>query len=265
MKKFLSLLLVITVLLSFTACSSACEDIELSKDTITFTKQGQSKGINVTTDPKDTSDEVTFESDDEDVATVDKDGLVRAEGPGETTIIVRCGDEVAYCEVICDFEGGSSRNDEPEEPDEPDDPDAPDNGCDTCGDTGVCPECHGNYRCEKCSDTNGNCSRCDGKGEIVCRTCEGEPDECRVCGGDGIYTESDKTGEKPSNVPTGGGYAGIEWGTECKECMDGKDCAKCNGTAIEDCPDCNYGYCPECNGTKIICDECDKGQCPDCT
>lgn len=262
MKKIIAIMLVCLLTLSFVGCSRACEDIELSKDSITFTKQGQSKGIRITTDPKDTTDEVEFESDDEDVASVDEDGLVRAEGPGETTIIVRCGDEVAYCEVICDFEGGGGRKDEPEDPDDPDDPD---NDCDTCGGSGKCPDCRGNYLCENCSDTDGDCPRCNGNSVITCRTCDGEPDDCRTCGGDGIYTESDKTGKKPSSNSSGGKYGDIEWGVTCSDCNDGKDCPKCNGTGEQDCPDCDNGYCPECNGDKIICDECDKGKCPDCT
>lgn len=249
MKKILSLLLVCALVLTFAGCSKACEDLELSKDSITFTREGQTKGLNVKTDPKDTTDEVEFESDDEDVATVNEDGLIRAEGPGETTITVRCGDEVAYCEVICDFDGGSNDDrEDDEQPSNDDDEDESENDCDTCGGSGKCPECHGNYRCPECIDSNGKCPRCNGDEEITCRTCDGHPsDVCKECDGDGI------TGEGSS----------YEW--DCTYCVDGKTCPKCDGEGVESCPDCTDGYCPECDGEKIICDECDKGNCPDCS
>lgn len=275
MKKIFALVLAAAMVLTLAACGKACEDITLSKDEITFTKEGQTKGIKVTTDPRDTSDEVEFESADEDVATVNEDGLVRAEGPGETTITVRCGDAVAYCEVICDFDGGNSDRDDDDggNGEDIDTPTSNEPDCDTCGDTGLCPECEGNYKCTEC-DGSGDCGRCDGKGKITCRSCNGEPETCRICHGDGYYTESELAagddwdpGESyTSDTFTGnyGDWDDWEASYECEECVNGKYCPKCEATGVEDCPDCDRGYCPECDGDKIVCDECDKGKCPDC-
>lgn len=278
MKKLLSLMLVISLLLTLAACSSsggsdrdsggACVDIELNKDTITFTKPGQTKGLNVKTEPRDTGDEVEFESDDEDVATVDEDGLVRAEGPGETTIIVRCGDEVAYCDIICDFDGGDITDpgstddpdptDDPNPTDDPDPTDVPDNDCRTCGGRGVCPKCRGDYLCHECDGT-GDCQRCDGKGRITCPSCDGELDECKYCGGDGgggggssgSLTDPDYTYSPPLKCAACDGT-----GRYCEQCL-------WYGTIL--CPEgCKNGNCTECDGKRVTCTYCNKGACPDC-
>lgn len=112
MQKLLSLLLIIVLALSLVACEGgACESIELNKYEVTLTEEGDTFGLKVSTDPKDTSDDVEFESSDEDVATVNSRGLITAVGSGHATITVICGDETEFCEVECDF-GGTSRNDD---------------------------------------------------------------------------------------------------------------------------------------------------------
>lgn len=209
MKKFIAIFLICLLILSLSGCDKACVDIELSKDTIIFTKKGQSKGLKVTTDPKDTSDEVEFESDDEDVATVNEDGLVRAVGPGETTIIVRCGDEVTYCEVICDF-----------------------------GDAHIGDDEHDDIR------GSSKCSTCTGNKVIPCPTCSNVNTGSDKTGkqpssgnGAGRYGDWDDW-----VAPSEGNYAG-EYGdwddwVAPSEGNEGKVCKDCNGNGTVDCPDC---------------------------
>lgn len=81
-----------------------CTDIVLSKATITFDAVDASELLNVTLTPSNTTDSVTFESSDPAVATVSKDGLVKAVGKGETKITVTCGEKKAECVVICNIE-----------------------------------------------------------------------------------------------------------------------------------------------------------------
>lgn len=122
MKKLFSLLLTAAILLTFAACGDgSCESIELNKYEITLTEAGDTFGLKVTTDPKDTTDDIEFESSNEDVATVSKRGLITAVGEGHATITVICGDETEYCEVTCDF-GRSGTSNTPNTPSDTDGP-----------------------------------------------------------------------------------------------------------------------------------------------
>lgn len=115
MKKNISLLLIIVLALSLVACEgSTCESIELNKYEVTFTEEGDTFGLKVTTEPRDAKDDVEFESSDEDVATINSRGLITAVGSGHATITVTCGDETEFCEVECDF-GGTIRHEDPTE------------------------------------------------------------------------------------------------------------------------------------------------------
>lgn len=81
-----------------------CESLKLSSATIELTAEVTSLPLQVRTVPESTTDTVTFESSDPNVATVDENGLVVAVGPGTATITVKCGDaEPVTCTVICNF------------------------------------------------------------------------------------------------------------------------------------------------------------------
>ena len=84
-----------------------CEELTLSKTTITFDKAEAAVLLTAAPNPEDTTYEITFQSEDETVATVSADGKVIAVGPGETVITVVCGDVTAQCNVICAFEDPS--------------------------------------------------------------------------------------------------------------------------------------------------------------
>ncbi len=90
-----------------------CEDIVISKKKVEFEKKGASYLLNVTTMPKDTTDEITFTSGDENVATVTAGGKITAVGSGETVITVICGDKATLCDVVCTFENETEETTEP--------------------------------------------------------------------------------------------------------------------------------------------------------
>lgn len=64
---------------------------------------GFSHLINVVVFPEDTTDELTFVSADESIATVSEDGKITAISEGETTVTITCGDIQMYVTVVCDF------------------------------------------------------------------------------------------------------------------------------------------------------------------
>ena len=98
-----------------------CEDVYITKQSLTFDKKGVAYLLTVYTEPKETTDEVVFRSSDESVVTVNEDGKITAVGKGEAIITITCGDKVTQCEIICTFEDDST---EPTESQETVDPDA---------------------------------------------------------------------------------------------------------------------------------------------
>lgn len=81
-----------------------CVDIVVSKTVITFDKVGAAHLLNVTTNPGNTTDLITFNSSDDAVATVTDGGKIEAVGAGEATITITCGNATAQCHIVCDFE-----------------------------------------------------------------------------------------------------------------------------------------------------------------
>ena len=92
-----------------------CQDVMISKQSITFEKKGVAYLLNVTTQPKDTTDEIKFHSSDETVVTVTDGGKLTAVGSGEALITVSCGDKVTQCEILCIFEGETTEPTETQE------------------------------------------------------------------------------------------------------------------------------------------------------
>lgn len=86
-----------------TASTIPCTDMVAAKKVI-LKKVGSAELLSVTVLPKNTTDEVTFASSDESVATVSDGGKITAVAPGEAVITIRCGDVVAQCTVVCEFE-----------------------------------------------------------------------------------------------------------------------------------------------------------------
>lgn len=81
----------------------SCTDLALDVSTVTFNNSGDAKMIYATPTPADTTDTVSFTSEDTSVAKVNQQGKVVAVGPGTTTITVQCGNVSASLTVTCEF------------------------------------------------------------------------------------------------------------------------------------------------------------------
>ena len=81
-----------------------CESITLNMESITLDQKDAVQQILVTANPSNTTDEVIFTSSNEAVATVTKDGVVKAVGAGQVVITVKCGDVTKECAVACVFD-----------------------------------------------------------------------------------------------------------------------------------------------------------------
>ena len=76
-------------------------------------------------EPLDTTEQVKFQSSNENVATVDASGRVTAIGGGEATITITCGSFSSECVVKCSF-GSTVEPSTPTDPSVPSDPSVPD-------------------------------------------------------------------------------------------------------------------------------------------
>lgn len=84
--------------------SGVCRELQLSQDEIILDEEGARFFLSAATVPVYTTDEIVFESADDTIATVGENGMITAVAPGETEIVVTCGDVSEVCKVVCDFE-----------------------------------------------------------------------------------------------------------------------------------------------------------------
>ena len=87
-----------------------------TSNTIRLNEIGDSQTLVISLTPANTTDSVTFTSDDETVVVVSADGKVEAVGSGLTTIVITCGEQTLECLVVCDFELPTEETTEPTEP-----------------------------------------------------------------------------------------------------------------------------------------------------
>lgn len=80
-----------------------CQSIALTGGMAELTKEGQYWLLNVKVMPEDTTDELTYTSGDESIATVTEDGRITAVGEGETTVYITCGKQQINCPVIVKY------------------------------------------------------------------------------------------------------------------------------------------------------------------
>lgn len=81
-----------------------CQSLALSSGNAELSHEGQAFLLNVIRVPEDTTDELTFTSEDPSIATVDADGKIVAVSQGETVVTILCGDQFLSCPVLCAFE-----------------------------------------------------------------------------------------------------------------------------------------------------------------
>ena len=92
-----------------------CQDLVLSFETVTFVNAGDNAQLQVTIQPENAIETVTFSSENEAIATVTADGKITAVAKGQTKIIISCGSVVKECTVICNIE----EKPDPTQPTEP--------------------------------------------------------------------------------------------------------------------------------------------------
>ena len=84
--------------------------LTLNRTNIELNKAGATFRLRYTAEP-DTDGIPTFTSSDEKVATVDKNGTIKAVAPGKATITVECGGATASAKVNCDWKAESTEPD----------------------------------------------------------------------------------------------------------------------------------------------------------
>ncbi len=94
------------------ACTSLAM---LSSSRVELTQEGQYWLIHVVTLPADCTDELTYASSDETVATVSSDGRVTAVAAGEAVITITCGDQQLTCTIVCNIVPETTEVQEPTE------------------------------------------------------------------------------------------------------------------------------------------------------
>lgn len=81
----------------------ACSGLSLVSGMETLTYKGQMWLLHIKAVPEDTTDAISFYSEDESVATVNSEGRVTAVGEGETRIVILCGEQKIECPVAIQF------------------------------------------------------------------------------------------------------------------------------------------------------------------
>lgn len=76
-----------------------CTTLNIEQEIITFNEVGQEEVINVNCLPLNTTDLISFESQDPSIATVDDNGKVIIVAEGNTSIVITCGSLTATCYV----------------------------------------------------------------------------------------------------------------------------------------------------------------------
>lgn len=80
-----------------------CTDLTLGTDEVTLKAKDEQYTLSVSVLPEGTTDEITFNSENDAIATVTQEGVITAVTSGETTITVTCGEVTKQCKVICAF------------------------------------------------------------------------------------------------------------------------------------------------------------------
>ncbi len=82
----------------------SCRGITLDTDMVILSKAGDAHLLSYKLQPENTTDKVTFTSENPEIATVNEKGTITAVADGEVKIIIKCGDAEKSCTVYCQFE-----------------------------------------------------------------------------------------------------------------------------------------------------------------
>ena len=95
-----------------------CTDIALiNGGKVELGQPGQHWLLHVVVLPGDCTDDLTYTSSDESIATVNYDGRITAVGEGSCTVTISCGERSLECQVICEFPEETTEAAETEETD----------------------------------------------------------------------------------------------------------------------------------------------------
>jgi len=81
-----------------------CISMRISSQTVVFKYAKEEFRLQVTCDPADTTDSISFISEDPEIVTVDRTGKLTAVSEGQTTITITCGTLEEVCRVSCIFD-----------------------------------------------------------------------------------------------------------------------------------------------------------------
>ena len=85
-----------------------CAGMILESPVIALDEVGQQLRIGMKLHPENTTDELSFVSQDPAVAQVDAEGVLTAVGSGQTIVTITCGKIVRECSVVCWFEDATT-------------------------------------------------------------------------------------------------------------------------------------------------------------
>jgi len=83
--------------------SILCTGIALSFPEVSLFEEGETVALSVNFQPENTTEEIIWTVEDNEIASVDQSGVVTARSHGTTTVAVTCGAQTASCEIINDF------------------------------------------------------------------------------------------------------------------------------------------------------------------
>ena len=86
-----------------TVAEILCTDLTLDTDSVLFEQVGVAKLLDVKVTPENTTDTVTYRSEDEAIATVSDKGKITAVSEGTTKIVITCGSVTKECVVTIQF------------------------------------------------------------------------------------------------------------------------------------------------------------------
>lgn len=88
---------------SYQVINIPCEKVTVIPQKIDFTFEGQELRLQVELEPVDTTDKLSYTTDNPEIVTVDNTGKVTAVSVGEAKITVTCGSVKVVCPVVCAF------------------------------------------------------------------------------------------------------------------------------------------------------------------
>ncbi len=88
-----------------------CTNVKLDVTSVVLEQEGEAIMLDVKREPADTTDGLTFKSEDESIATVNSVGKITAVGNGTTKIVITCGDIIKEVEVTCQITENTTTED----------------------------------------------------------------------------------------------------------------------------------------------------------